>query len=272
MKRKTKPLIALLTDFGVQDWFVASMKGVIKTICPDADILDITHSIRAHDVPSASFILESCWRDFPPGTVFCCVVDPGVGTGRKRLASMNETHVFIAPDNGLLSGVEATSEGFLAFSIENKDFMHKGFGATFEGRDIFAPAAAHIASGVKIDLLGPLCEKFIRLELFPVQKTKLGAIKGFVVYIDQFGNLITSVTFGALPKRKDFSCVALKIKTRKIIGISDAYQDVKPGNLLAYWGSTGRLEIAKNRGNAAESLGMKIGDTFTLRLPASRKK
>lgn len=261
-QRKLSPLIALLTDFGSRDWFVASMKGVIKRIAPDSDIVDITHDVEPHNIEAASFILRNCYRDFPEGTIFCCVVDPGVGTSRKRLASMDGVYYFVAPDNGLLTSVESCSESFLCCSIENPKYRLQGPGTTFEGRDVFAPAAAHLASGVNIEDLGPLCTDMARLNLFENVRIKDGLIEGRILYVDRFGNLITNISGEGLKKDGDRSRLTIKIKRKKIQGLCKGYDDVKPGVLLAYWGSTGCLEIGINQGKASEVLGIVAGETF----------
>ncbi|MBN1900309.1 SAM-dependent chlorinase/fluorinase [Candidatus Sumerlaeota bacterium] len=257
-----KSIIALLTDFGSKDWFVASMKGVIKGIAPHVDIVDITHHIDPHHVESASFILASCYRDFPEGTVFCCVVDPGVGTSRKRLASFDGARYFIAPDNGLLTYVALRSEALSCRFIENPAFRNQGHGATFEGRDVFAPAAAYLASGVDMEKFGPPCRDMARLDLFENAGVKNGVLEGRIVYVDHFGNLITNLTPRDLEKDWDECRAVIDIKGGKIHGVSKGYGDVESGALLAYWGSTGCLEIAVNQGSAAGTLGIRIGENF----------
>jgi len=259
-----RPLIALLTDFGVRDWFVASMKGVIKGIAPASEIIDIAHEVEPHNIAAASFILESCCRDFPEGTIFCCVVDPGVGSSRGRLAAADGTYYFVAPDNGLLTGVESRAETFLVHSIINPKVMRKGPGTTFEGRDVFAPAAAHLATGMPIEALGPLCEDMNRLDLYTVERDSQGKLKGRVVYIDRFGNLLTNIMPDDLPEDLSPASVIISIKGRRIRGLHESYASVKPGALVAYWGSTGRLEIAVNRRSAAKMLSAREGDVITL--------
>jgi hypothetical protein len=238
MKRKKPsekiPLIALLTDFGSSDWFAASMKAVIKQIQPSAEIIDITHNVEPHNVSAASFILESCYRDFPEGTIFCCVVDPGVGSNRKRLTATDGSYFFLAPDNGLLTSVELRSEIWLVYSIINQDAMHQGQGATFEGRDVFAPAAAHLASGWTIYSLGPLYKDMERLDLWSPKKDGKNSITAHVIYIDRFGNLVTNITQEDLPPSCDPARIVVAIKKRKIRGIEKSYSDVKPGEPVLY--------------------------------------
>ncbi len=268
MKRGTKAggrIIALLTDFGLRDWFVASMKGVIKSIAPDAEIVDISHEVERHNIMSASFILEACYRDFPEGTIFCAVVDPGVGTERKRIAATDGTYFFIAPDNGLLTGVEAQSEIWLAYYITNPDVMHAGAGATFEGRDVFAPAAAYVAKGIHIESFGQLCEQIVQLDIPQPEKKDTSHIEGIVVYTDTFGNLITNITPGDIPATFDAANITVSIGRQKIRGIRASFAAVARGKLVAYWGSTGRLEIAINKGNAARELSAAPGTPITLR-------
>ena len=264
--KKPDPLIALLTDFGTHDWFVASMKAVIKNIAPQAELIDLTHEVIRQNVMAASFILESCYRDFPPGTIFCCVVDPGVGTRRRRLAATNGLYFFIAPDNGLLTGVERQSQTFLAHVIENTAYMHIGSGTTFEGRDVFAPAAAYLASGIPLQSFGPTCEDIIRLPgIFP-QREKENRIICKVAYIDHFGNLVTNIGPELLPETANLREVNVTINKRTIVGMVEGYESVKKGLLLAYWGSTGKMEIALSHGSAARSLDATIGTPVILEI------
>jgi len=268
MKRKSiekpRPLVALLTDFGNRDWFVASMKGVIKSIAPKTDIVDITHDIPRQHPASASFVLESCRSDFPEGTVFCSVVDPGVGTDRKRLVATDGLYFYIAPDNGLLTGIESRAETFLAWEIVNPEFMLEGKGATFEGRDVFAPAAAHLTAGVSPEQFGPLCKNIILLEPEIPGAAGKNKIRGRVVYIDAFGNLITNITPEDLPSKRNEKEWTVTIKRRRINGLKRGFEEADPGKLLVYTGSTGRLEIAANRANAAKILDARVGTTVTL--------
>lgn len=261
---KRRPLIALMTDFGVRDWFVASMKGIIKGIAPDSEIIDITHEVEPHNITSASFILQSCFRDFPEETVFCAVVDPGVGSARRRLAATDGTFFFVAPDNGILSGVEAVSESFLVYSITKRGIMRKGAGMTFEGRDVFAPAAAHLATGLPIEALGPPCKDMNQLDFYTAERDSRGRLKGRVVYVDRFGNLLTNIMPDDLPENASPASVIISIKGRRIRGLHESYSSVKSGALVAYWGSTGRLEIAVNRRSASRLIPARVGDIITL--------
>lgn len=262
--KKPRRIIALLTDFGTRDWFVSSMKGVIRRIACDAEIVDITHEVEPHNILAASFILESCYRDFMEGTIFCCVVDPGVGTARRRLAATDGSYFFISPDNGLLTGVESQAETFLVYSIENKKLMLEGKGTTFEGRDVFAPAAAHLAEGKPLEDFGALCEDMVRLNVPSPLKTSKGVLRGEVLYIDRFGNLITNISAEDLPKKFDARFAVISIRRNKIKGLAAGYADVPCGALAAYWGSTGRLEIAANQNSAADILKSAIGTKIEL--------
>ena len=271
MVRNNKPIIALLTDFGIRDWFVASMKAVIKTILPDSDIIDVSHEMPRQDVYAASFALESCYRDFPRDTVFCCVVDPGVGTSRRRIAATNQAYTFIAPDNGLLTGVKSQSETFSCFSITSSEVLRSGPGTTFDGRDVFAPAAAHAAAGMDIHNMGDACDEIRALEQYEAEGADEGNIEGRILYIDYFGNLITNITPDHLSGKAE-TRIHVKVGSRDVKGLSGGYADTAPGEALAYWGSTGRLEIAVNRGNAAETLNMSCGDSVIALLPDDLKK
>lgn len=258
-------MIALLTDFGTRDWFAASMKGVIRRIAPDAEIVDITHEVEPQNVAATAFILESCYRDFPEGTIFCCVVDPGVGSARRRLAATDGSYFFVAPDNGLLTGVESAAETFLAYSISNKKYILEGRGTTFEGRDVFAPAAAHLVASAPLEGFGSLCEDMVRLKCAAPSKISKGILCGEVLYVDHFGNLITNITAEDLPNDFDDRSAIVAIGHRKIKGLVKSYADVACGALAAYWGSTGRLEIAANQKNASQMLNAAIGEKIEIK-------
>ncbi len=260
--KNRRPVISLLTDFGTKDWFTGAMKGVILGLVPEAQIVDISHDVPPQDVAGAAFILNACHRDFPEGTVFCCVVDPEVGTARRRIAATDGVYYYVAPDNGLLSGIESRAETFLAYSIENKDLFHKGQGATFEGRDVFAPAAAALAIRKPLDEFGPLCEDFRRLEFHEPVLNDSGVLHGRVAYTDRFGNLVTNITLEDIPE--GIGALTIQVQNTRIPEISRCYDCVRNGIFVAYWGSAGYLEIAMNRGNAAETLSAKPGTEVTI--------
>jgi S-adenosyl-L-methionine hydrolase (adenosine-forming) len=257
-------IIALLTDFGLKDWYVASMKGIIKGISPHSSIIDISHEISPQDIYAASFVLESCYRDFPLDTVFCCVVDPGVGTGRECLICTDGCYYFIAPDNGLLTGVMAAAKKWRAYYISAQGLLHNGTGCTFDGRDVFAPAAAHIAESIPMEKFGRPCNRICLIEDYGKNRIEDSILKGKVIYTDHFGNIFTDIKKSILTENHDLIASIVVIGKISIQGILRSYEDVKKGSPLAYWGSTGNLEIAVNQANAAEKLNIKKGDQVEL--------
>jgi len=254
--------IVLLTDFGFRDSYVGVMKGVILGICPDARVIDLSHNIMPQDVAEAAFVLSSAYTYFAEETVFVCVVDPGVGSQRKVLCMCANDQVFLAPDNGVLSLVAEEKEPEGIYEVTNSEYFLPSVSRTFHGRDIFAPVAAHIASGVPPSEMGPPVRRVHKLRLPRPLRTAEGKLRGKVIYIDQFGNLITNI--GEHTLRTTFRCPAeqieVAVKQKRIQGISGSYSDGKRGELLALIGSSGYLEIAANRDSAEKLLGCERGD------------
>jgi len=245
------PVITLLTDFGVEDAYVGTMKGVILSINPRVQIVDICHEIAPQDIFEGAYVLWTSYRYFPKGTIHVAVVDPGVGGARSAICASVNGHIFVAPDNGLLSFVVSEAEPDEIVRITRRKYLLPRISRTFHGRDIFAPAAAHISTGLPIGRLGASAQ---RLKTFPVPKprrTKKGEIEGEVIHIDRFGNLVTNIVEDMLPARKE---PIVRIGRRRIIGISNSYEEVASGALLAIVGSAGLLEISVNGGSAAKLL------------------
>jgi len=257
----TRGPICLLTDFGVEDNYVGVMKGVIQSIVPGAVMIDLTHAIPPQDIRSASFLLEKSIPFFPSGTVFLCVVDPGVGTSRGTLAIESEGKFFVGPDNGLLSPCLPATE---AVTIENPEYRLPEVSNTFHGRDIFAPAAAHLCRGLPLSELGPPRENPIRLaRTVPVEQEEGWSSE--IVYTDRFGNLVTAFeTREFLPLLKKGS---LRVETAGgvIWPMVHAYGEVAAGERCAVFGGFGTLELSVNLGNAAEATGLGTGDRVRLR-------
>ncbi|NLW49619.1 MAG: SAM-dependent chlorinase/fluorinase [Candidatus Brocadiaceae bacterium] len=267
---KAPPPIVLLTDFGYKDSYVGIMKGVMRRICREADILDLSHNIMPQDVAEAAFVLSSAYRYFPDDAIFVCVVDPGVGSERAVLCMRKGGQTFLAPDNGLLSIIaEATGYQELREVTETQYFL-KERSATFHGRDVFAPVAAHLAEGVEPQKLGPARKALESLHLPRPVRCADGSLRGEIIYIDHFGNLITNIrratldrSFGGPPEQ-----LQLRVKRRLVPGIRSTYADGADGELLALVGSSGHLEVAVNGGSAARMLGCEKGDSVSLMLPA----
>ena len=251
-------VITLLSDFG--DVYPASMKGVILGIDPDANIVDISHSISRHDIRAGAFILMTVARYFPSGSVHIAVVDPGVGTKRRAIAIMakspgGEIHYFIGPDNGLLIPASKSIGEFEVFEITNDALFMKKVSSTFHGRDIFAPVGAHISKGMDITNVGSRIFDFVGLD-FGKGKKNNNFIEGEIIFIDHFGNIVTNIS----PETFDFkSGDILDIQGIKIPFLN-SYGSCNKGEALALIGSHGYLEIAVNQGSAASFLNKKQGD------------
>ena len=251
-----RPVIALLTDFGLRDHYVAAMKGVMLGICPDATFLDVTHEITPQDVLEGALELEAVARYLPPGTVVVGVVDPGVGSLRRGIAIEAGGLRFVGPDNGLFSLAVGPRTPDLAVEITNGAFMRDSISRTFEGRDRFAPVAAWLARGAHVSECGPVASDLVALTV-PRAVVTPERIDGVVLREDRFGNLMTNI------RRDDLSVVGLQASVRvadtTITALSATYADVAHGALCALVGSTDRLEIATNGGSATAILGVARG-------------
>ncbi len=248
-------VITLLTDFGLGDYFVGAMKGVILSINPKATIVDITHEVPPQDVLAAAFILEASWPYFPQGSIHVAVVDPGVGSGRRIIAVKTVRAIFLAPDNGLLTPILKSEDVQEIFSITNPNYWLPEVSPTFHGRDIFAPVAAHLSLGVPLEDMGVTIEDPILLEWPCPFKLPDGTIVGHILHIDRFGNLITNLKAHDLKEG-----VVIRVAGCKIHGLKRTFADVGEGEPVAYIGSTGRLEIAIRQGNAARTFKLRRGD------------
>jgi S-adenosylmethionine hydrolase len=267
------PVITLLTDYGVESTYPAQMKGIILGRCPQAVIVDVSHGVPRHDVRTAAFMLASAAPAFPEGTIHAAVVDPQVGSQRRILAAEAGGFIYLAPDNSLLTVVthggllQASGAGPVRIiSVENGSFFRTEVSSTFHGRDIFAPVAAAIAGGAKIDDLGPPVADIERFDL-PMPEQEGSRINGRVLYVDTFGNLTTNIS-GAMLARCDGGRLEVRVLGAVIRGLSRAYSDVPAGALLAYVGSAGLLEIGVNRQSAATRLGAGVETPVSVSLPA----
>lgn len=255
-------IAVLLTDFGLKDGYVGTMKGVMLQVCPQLQIVDLSHEIPPQDILSGRFCLLSAVDYFPQGTIFVTVVDPGVGSQRRGIGIAWQGYKIIAPDNGLISGLLERRDIDLAVELNNADYWRVARpSTTFHGRDIFAPAAAHLAAGVSLDVLGDRIdpESLVRLT-FPALEAAAEGLKAAVQYVDYFGNIVTNIPASQITARNWFiQC------DRRTIPAVNTYSDRPAGELIALTGSHGWIEIAVNGGNAAEELDIKIGDRVDLR-------
>jgi len=255
------PIITLTTDFGQTDHYVAQMKGVILGLAPHAAIVDVTHTIPPQDIRRAAFVMAELADAFPPATIHVAVIDPGVGSDRSLLAVHAEGQFYIVPDNGLLSLVLEERHADEIVVIENEPYRRQAMAATFHGRDIMAPAAAHLASGVPMDALGPrLNRPAVRL-LNLVPTTSAWRIDAHVAWIDHFGNIITNVRADLL-RDWDRSRVRVNLAERTVSGLCRFYAEVPAGDALLLIGSSGWLEIAVNGGSAAKRFGAVAGTSL----------
>ncbi|MCD6133997.1 MAG: SAM-dependent chlorinase/fluorinase [Candidatus Omnitrophica bacterium] len=248
--------IALLTDFGQSDNFVGVMKGVISSLCPQSLCLDITHAVPSWNIRAAAFLLWKSYSFFPHQTVFLVVVDPTVGSWRKILIVKTRHYHFVGPDNGVLSWA-AEEDGVVSLvSASNSKYFLPQVSATFQGRDIFAPLAAHIACGVALSRLGRAEKKMVSLE-FPRPQISSSRIIAEVIYIDKFGNAILNI------KKEDFASFRkLYLKTKKgLVGLEKKtfYHQAKKGRFFLLEGSFGFLEIALKEDSAASYLKLSVG-------------
>jgi S-adenosylmethionine hydrolase len=259
-------MITLLTDFGLSDYFVPAVKGVILTINPEVTIIDITHDVAAHDIQSAAFTLGACYYNFPPGTVHVVVVDPGVGSLRRAIVASAGGYFFVGPDNGVFSFVYARESNLRVFHITNDRYFRHPVSATFHGRDVFAPVAAHIAGGTKPEEIGAEIEDYVKFDIpRPRSLETRGIIEGRVVHIDRFGNLITNFTEVELKPHEIAPSTKIHIGGREIRRFNAYFAEATDqDDLFAYPGSAGFWEIALWRRSAAEFIKANRGDEVIL--------
>ena len=254
------PILTLTTDFGLKDGFVGTLKGVIWGICPEAQIADISHTIAAQNVLEGAFALWRAYSFFPAGTVHVAVVDPGVGTPRRPLAMRLGVHFFVGPDNGLFTPMmeEAEKNDWPreVVHLTNAKYWLPQVSHTFHGRDIFAPAAAHLAKGVPLADLGPAIQDPARLAMPKPEKTPTGW-RAHITVVDVFGNCATDLPAAAIASARD---VTFRLRGREVRGLVEAYGHHPPGELVALVDSENFVEIAVVNGSAARQLGAQVGD------------
>jgi S-adenosylmethionine hydrolase len=256
-------IVALLTDFGLRDHYVGTMKGVILSVCPDATLVDITHDIPPQDIRTGALELAAASPYFPGGTVFLAVVDPGVGSQRRGLAADAGGYRFVGPDNGVLSLVLGDHAMRRVVELRERKFARPHVCRTFEGRVRFAPAAGWLARGTDLSALGPAVHDLVMLDL-PVPVVAGGELRGEVLRVDRFGNLITNIDQPALDALNRGPLV-VRIGDHAIAGVVRAYANVEQGAVCALVGSGGQLEIAVNGGSAADTLRARRGTPVRVR-------
>jgi len=251
-------IVTLTTDFGARDAYVAEMKGVVLGIAARAGALvqfvDVTHEIERHDVAEAALALEAAAPFFPAGTVHVAVVDPGVGTERRGLVVAAAGQLFVGPDNGIFTP-HVDAAGWRAWTLEAAEYRLPTVSRTFHGRDVFAPAAAHLACGVDPARLGPAAFDPVRLP-WPEVRAVAGGVAGTVLHVDRFGNLISSIPAESITA---LGAAAVVRVSGRVVARVGTYADLAPGAVGALIGSGGRLEIAVREGSAAAALGARRG-------------
>ena len=269
--RLTIPLITLLSDFGVKDPYVAEMKAVMLSICPEARIIDISHQIEKFNIRMGAFVLVSATSYFPVGTVHVAVVDPGVGTKRRPLIVETKRYFYVGPDNGLLMLSAQKEEICHVYNISNPHYMLPTISKTFHGRDIFAPAAAHLSKGCTPSEFGSEIHDYL-IPRFAKPRMGKGGLLGEVLYIDDFGNVVSNISTKNLEKVGMKEGCLLYVKFRKKVlklKFCSAYGEVPVKASLVLIGSSDFLEVAVNQGNASEAFKVNIGDSVFVSLFSS---
>ncbi len=249
-------MITLLTDFGTADYFVPAVKGVILTLNPQAQLVDLTHDIPAQDIHAGALTLGACWQNFPSGTIHLAVVDPGVGSARRPIVVQADQHIFVGPDNGLFSFVYARAKQVNVFHATKAEFFRPHLSATFHGRDVFAPLAAWLSRGVHPSSFGTIVNDYVRFDLpQPQLDAQTGLLTGSVIHIDRFGNCITNIT-----ERECQQPSSIRIGSHVVRQFGSHFaQAARQDELFAYLGSAGYWEIALWGASAAEQCGIERG-------------
>jgi len=263
-----RPLITLTTDFGVSDHFVGTLKGVILNIAPETEIVDICHSVQAFDVLDGALTIAQSYSYFPSGTVHLVVVDPGVGTARRPILVTSERHHFVAPDNGVLSLVYGREERLHIRHVTAEHYYLQPVSNTFHARDIFAPVAAWLAKGVDPEKFGDEISDFVRFNAPKPKSANGNTLRGVVLKVDRFGNLVTNITPQDAPMlfASDPAPFKILVGKHEITEIHSSYSGGTLGAVFGILGSMGYLEIASNRGSAAKIVGTGKGSEVTISL------
>lgn len=264
-------VITLTTDFSLHDSYVGTMKGVILRIFPEARLVDISHHITPQDVLEASLVLGSGFRFFPPGTVHLAVVDPGVGGGRRPIMICGSEQYFVGPDNGTFSRILERDPEARVHEIRESKFLLPSISDTFHGRDIFAPVAAYLARGVDPAEIGPITTEFRRLAV-PVPTIWGDQIRGEVIHIDSFGNIVSNITRQQFRAAVGSQSFRILINGKVIDRLHRTYEEQERGRTLALFGSSDLLEIAVAEGRAERRIGAGKGDTVLVQIDEAKDK
>lgn len=261
-----RPIITLTTDYGSTDHLVGAMKGVILNINPEAEVVDITHGVRPYDILDGALAIGQVYRYFPPKTVHVVVVDPGVGTSRRPILLNTGRHYFVAPDNGVLSLIYGREERLLVRHIDAEHYYRQPVSNTFHARDIFAPVAAYLAKGVESAKFGEEITDFVRFNAPKPKPVDAQTLRGVVLKVDRFGNMVTNITPQDIPALFQAAPPAFKmlVGKREITEIHTNYAEGAPNEVFAILGSMGYLEIAANRAAAAQIIGAGKGSEVNI--------
>jgi S-adenosylmethionine hydrolase len=250
-------IVTLLTDFGTSDYFVAAIKGVVLSKAPTVALVDISHEIAPHDIRAAAFLLLGAHRNFPKGTIHLVVVDPGVGSDRRPIVLAAGDQFFVGPDNGVFDMILERETGAVARRIENPALIAPDASNTFHGRDIFAPAAAALATGMPFDDVGEIVEKPVRYRWLVNHRGDPGHLEGSILHVDRFGNCVTSFEPKEFNEGDEFYLSVGGQTAREMRSFYARGEGAAPFIVL---GSAGFYEISVNRGSDAELLGIQAGD------------
>jgi hypothetical protein len=266
----SRPIVTLITDFGLSDEYVGVLKGVILSHNADIRIVDITHLVPAQDIRTAAHLLARSYGFFPPGTVHLVIVDPGVGSDRPLLAIHSDCHFFIGPDNGIFTPIMKKNMSLSIHRITNQDFFLRTVSKTFHGRDIMAPVAAQLATGLGIDRVGPRVRPEDCLLSGPEPCSVIdGVLHGEITHVDRFGNLCTNISRKEVEKFSDGKKIVIQVGKdgkRTVDTLCSSYAGQAENALLALYDSHDFLEIAVNMGNASEQLKSSAGTEILLLL------
>jgi S-adenosyl-L-methionine hydrolase (adenosine-forming) len=259
-------VVTFTTDFGLQDPFVGIMHGVVLNIHSEVRIVDICHAVPSFDVLDGAWTIAQSYRFFPPRSVHVVIVDPGVGSARRPIVAETDDYIFVAPDNGVLSLVEAREPSFSARHITADRYFLQPVSQTFHGRDIFAPVAAWLAKGVAPEDFGPQVSDYTRLPVPKLEGCAPDHLCGTVLKVDKFGNLITNLTESDLPELHSVTTPAMRllIAGHVITRVCRSYAEGERDELFAVFGSSGYLEIAARQESAARKLSVQAGEPVTV--------
>ena len=258
-----RPVIALLTDFGTSDHYAGTMKGVILGICPDVTLVDLSHDVAAHDVLAGALELAAAYKYFPPGTIFVAVVDPGVGSARRGIAVDTGDYRFVAPDNGLLTAALKDLTPRKVVELTERRYARPTVSKTFEGRDRFAPAAAWLAKGIQLSALGRPVADIQRLDI-PVPEILTDSIRGVVLRVDRFGNLVTNIDRKSIERLAQGGMISIAAGSHRIERLVATYSELPAEGVGSLFGSTDHLELAAPSASAADRLGLGRGAAITV--------